>query len=306
MGAANGNGGTRIAMVVILTVLLTGCGREYRGLPGHGGGKRFDEEQRVVSASIREAVAQMDLVELAGRRIAIQVENLATTGSGDLQHPGVTNVNLGGGIFPSTYRLDRENNSDGYHEGRVEGRGQTTLNVNIRANPEYRSANNNTERDVSYLEASVAMKARHDGVRVSTQNPDVILYVLVDVLGTNVSRNNRNAGHRDLMRATCEITYYAEDRETGALLFRARQVGANATYTEDHRSFGRLTIDRLVQSGREMDFAVSYSDPPTPADPANPEPDESLPPDEDQGAASAGADGDTGADADALAAESSP
>ena len=50
--------------------LLASCAT-YRGMPSHGGGKRFDEEQRIVAAAIREAVAQIELSGIKARKIAL-------------------------------------------------------------------------------------------------------------------------------------------------------------------------------------------------------------------------------------------
>ena len=60
--------GTKVLSQAVLPVLLvasSGC--VFRDIPSHGGGKRFDEEQRMVAKAIRQAVADMDLSELHGQ-----------------------------------------------------------------------------------------------------------------------------------------------------------------------------------------------------------------------------------------------
>lgn len=78
----------------LLLMALVGCG-EYRGIPTHGGGKRFDEEQRVVASAIRHSVSDMNLVELKGRRVQLTVDGMANDGGGNVYFPGVNSINGG-------------------------------------------------------------------------------------------------------------------------------------------------------------------------------------------------------------------
>ena len=43
-------------LLVLFALVASGCG-EMRPVPSHGGGKRFDEEQRAVSSAVETAVA---------------------------------------------------------------------------------------------------------------------------------------------------------------------------------------------------------------------------------------------------------
>jgi hypothetical protein len=56
-----------------------GCST-YRLVPSHGGGKRFDEEQRAVASCIRNTVTQMDLKALAGRKVNLTIISLSQNG----------------------------------------------------------------------------------------------------------------------------------------------------------------------------------------------------------------------------------
>jgi len=54
------------------------------GIPGHGGGKRFSEEQRLVSSSIRLAVRHIDIASLRGKNAAIVFGLIADEGGGNI------------------------------------------------------------------------------------------------------------------------------------------------------------------------------------------------------------------------------
>lgn len=64
-------------------LLLSGCGT-LTGIPGHGGGKRFTEEQRLVASSIRLALDEMDVSPLRGKRVAIVFGLIADEGGGNI------------------------------------------------------------------------------------------------------------------------------------------------------------------------------------------------------------------------------
>src|SRR3954453_8461702 len=71
-----------------------GCG-DFRGFPSHGGGKRFNEEQRVVAGAIRTTLADMDLRELENKTVAISVECISQDGAATISFPGINNINAG-------------------------------------------------------------------------------------------------------------------------------------------------------------------------------------------------------------------
>ena len=62
---------------------LTGCGT-LTGIPAHGGGKRFATEQRLVSASIRSALKDVDVTSLKGKRAALVFDIVADEGGGNM------------------------------------------------------------------------------------------------------------------------------------------------------------------------------------------------------------------------------
>lgn len=75
---------TRITTAFIaigFVVTQTGCGTMV-GIPAHGGGKRFATEQRLVSASIRSALKDIDVTPLRGKRVAVVFDLVADEGAG--------------------------------------------------------------------------------------------------------------------------------------------------------------------------------------------------------------------------------
>src|SRR5437763_1858635 len=84
----------RLLFAAICLLALGGCG-VFRGIPSHGGGKRFDEEQRVVVGAIRQTLAEMDLHELNGKKVLISIESISQDGGATVSFPGITAINAG-------------------------------------------------------------------------------------------------------------------------------------------------------------------------------------------------------------------
>ncbi len=68
---------------VAACLILSSCGT-LTGIPGHGGGKRFVEEQRLVSASIRGSLEAINISPLRGKRVAIIFSLISDEGSGNI------------------------------------------------------------------------------------------------------------------------------------------------------------------------------------------------------------------------------
>lgn len=98
----------RRAPFLLLSVLalasLTACGT-LTGLPAHGGGKRFATEQRLVSASIRSALQDIDVTSLKGKRAALIFDLVADEGGGNFNggrwSPGLL-FSVGSALSPTT------------------------------------------------------------------------------------------------------------------------------------------------------------------------------------------------------------
>jgi hypothetical protein len=250
----------------VLSAIVAGCG-EFRGIPSHGGGKRFDEEQRVVAGAIRQTLADMDLQELSGKRVQIVMECIAADGGGNVVFPGVHSVsagingNIGEGdvvqVIPSNggggqLRNDNSNNSFG---------GSTGLSYSPVTT--YSASAMSSLPDVAYFRAALEMKARHVGLTLVAAEPEVVLYVLVDVLGTNRSQFNRFVVVSDQLAASCEATYYAQDPKTGGLLFEARRASSKSIYHET-RYFGDKSAHISRQLNRTLPTRLPIDEPEKP------------------------------------------
>ena len=253
----------------ILLLLLAGCG-SYRGIPSHGGGKRFNEEQRVVSASIRHAVAGMGLDELRGRKVQIILVGLPSTGAGNVTWGGIQAVNLNAGRTQLESDIRRAPQVALGSELKTDVTTAGSVGVTWRPDDSFFVQLANTEGDVNYLRGTLEMRCHHQGIQVVGEKPDVLLYVLLDALGTNASRDDVLVWRDDWLEASCELSYYAREPD-GRLLFPCRQSGAEASYRESRVTIvpARPDIERstrLLPPGRlpvlpDDDHAVGQRDP---------------------------------------------
>ncbi|KAA3623273.1 MAG: adhesin [Proteobacteria bacterium] len=70
-------------LLALVLLFMAGCGT-LRGIPSHGGGKRFSIEQELVSATVRAAAKGLDVSAIRGRRAAIFIAAIGDTGAGNL------------------------------------------------------------------------------------------------------------------------------------------------------------------------------------------------------------------------------
>lgn len=244
--------GPLFAGLVSLVAFSGGCS-SYRGIPSHGGGKRFDEEQRAVAGAIRRTVSSMELDELKDKRTAVIVNSLATSGSGATDFAGPTNLNLGGNAFFGENEILRRNATGRSGENSETTNRVGSFGLNYQIQNSYRTAQMNTEGDLAYLRAVLDMKARHTGVPLADKDPEVVLHVLVDVLGTNHSRRDFLVYQQEELVASCEVTYYAQDVKTGDILFKSRQTGSAATYRDGRIFFVPVCkTDRSIEDGKPV------------------------------------------------------
>jgi hypothetical protein len=224
------------SLLVLVVIFISGCGT-WRGIPSHGGGKRFDEEQRVVASAIRQAIADMNVSELRGMKIQVRIDAMAQNGGGQLTLPGLSSISAG---YNETSTDGRSNN--------IYSRDGWDASASVRTDVDLRPTVFASDGDLKYFEAALNMKLLHSGVSIAVKNPDSILYVLVDVLGTNRSRNDSLIAWKDNLRATCELTYYALEPQKNALFFAARRSSAESTYYEKS-----LLLLNNYQTGRDLE-----------------------------------------------------
>lgn len=214
----------RIAQVYLLMtifVLMQGC-NSYRFMPSHGGGKRFDEEERAVSAAIRNSVAQLDIKNLAGHKANIVLVSLAHNGGGSITLPGFNSASVGYNYNSSSY-------SGPYM---IDNQGSYNANLGYTPSASGWPTVFPTDQDLSYLEASIQMRLRVNDIAVTVPDPEYVLYVLVDVLGINRSKQDSFVVWNEVLTASCELTYYIIDTKTNKVAFGAKRTSAEASYRE--------------------------------------------------------------------------
>lgn len=72
-----------IILGICMCAALAACGK-LTGIPAHGGGKRFSEEQRLVASAIKLSIEQIDVTSLNGKNVAIVFGLIADEGGGNI------------------------------------------------------------------------------------------------------------------------------------------------------------------------------------------------------------------------------
>ncbi|MFA6172845.1 MAG: hypothetical protein WC701_04105 [Kiritimatiellales bacterium] len=233
----------RVCLIFCFLLTAGGCA-SFRGIPSHGGGKRFDEEERLVAAAVYTALDQMALPEMTGKKVRIVNEFMTTYGSGNVTFGGLKDIGLSVANTTSDYTVPTRTQAD-------------TFSGNIRYSPDmsFYSTIANTDRDAAYFIACLEMKLRHSEITPVLKDEEVTLFILLDVLGTNLGRKDQLINHTDNLSASCEFTYYAVDAKTGKLLFESRRSGSTALYSEKSALFtGHSVIRRSIESMRPLDM----------------------------------------------------
>ncbi len=189
-------------------MLFLGSCATFRPMPTHAGGKRFDEEERVLSATIFHAAGKMDFSKFKKRKVAIEVTSLETTGATEIPaFPGmIQSIPIPiSQYFTVDYRL--------------------TSKLNVKSM--------NTRQDVDFLQSVLTKRLRFDGYQVtSPEDADIYLVVLVDVLGTDYNRDDYLIAYKDNVEIGCEMTYYAVDAHTQKIITKAKAVASTGNYCE--------------------------------------------------------------------------
>ena len=221
-------------ILLAVIVLFTGC-VSTRGIPSHGGGKRFDEEQRMLVSAMKQAIARMDLHELQCQKVKIISQAMPSTGGGNVAWGGLQNFSTGFNLSRSSDDYVFDPSSHNYDVGRdITGGG---LNTNWSPNLGYNSQMAGTDGDVNYLISNIEMKCRQENILLGKPAPAYTLFVLVDVLGINRSRKDYLIVKKENYLAVCEITYYVMEEKSGQLLFGPQRVVGGAEYCEEYNIF---------------------------------------------------------------------
>ena len=208
----------------VTALSMAGCAT-FRPMPTHAGGKRFDEEQRVLTATVYHAAGKMDFSRFKKRKIALEVTSLETSGATQTA------------VFPGMVHTIPIPVSEYFN---VDYRLTSKLNVKSVI----------TRQDVEYLKGVLEKRLHFDGYQVtSPEEADIYLVVLVDSLGTNYNRDDYLIVYKDNIEISCELTFYAVDAHTQKMIVPAAAVASSGNYCEINyrplpfRSHGRDVAD---------------------------------------------------------------
>lgn len=221
-------------LAVVAMLFVTGC-VSARGIPSHGGGKRFDEEQRMLVAAMKQALAKMDLHELKGKKVKILSQAMPSSGGGNVVWGGMQNFSTGFSLSRATDDYVFHESNRNYDVGSNITGG--SLNTAWSPNLGYNAHVAVTEGDAQYLMANIEMKCRSENILPGQPPFSHTLWVLIDVLGLNRSRKDYLIVKKENYLAVCEITYYAVDDKSGKLVFKPRRAAGGAQYCEKYNIF---------------------------------------------------------------------
>lgn len=139
--SAHQKGSKKFAIGVIalacVSLVLPGCA--LTGIPAHGGGKRYATEQRLVSASIRAALRDVDVTALKGKKVALVFDIIADEGGGNMSGGRITPgllFSMGSVLSPVTTTNSAfqvfnlaENGSNYSNQGSSSGGSSSTVTV---------------------------------------------------------------------------------------------------------------------------------------------------------------------------------
>ncbi|MCC7334855.1 MAG: hypothetical protein IT422_07155 [Pirellulaceae bacterium] len=213
-----------------------------RGIPSHGGGKRFFVEQELISGSARAAAQCVDVSALRGKRCAMFITTVGDQGGGNLvggryewqaalrgdyvTNPTTNTRNSGVGGNSLTVTRDAAgnllqtiesnsplifpSNSSSQQEGYQAGAGG-----GVRSNGlgEYQ-ATGFLNDDNSYLSAVIRESLVLKGVLLTTpDDAEIFIYITVDAFGTNRSRTEMHLFNQERLIAKTALHVTAFDRK---------------------------------------------------------------------------------------------
>jgi len=240
-------------LLLVTSLVLTSC-YSFTGVPAHGGGKRFYEEQKLVASSVQKACDQIKTQPLKGKKVTIKLVSMETSGGAQITMPnnafssmrldyGFTNTLNNVTEFASdlaqvnsdpNLSSNRERSSEEQNVRLLRPEGELQLNTN----PIYRPFFNRSSEDVNYLRKAVEMKMQMEGVElVSSSEADVTLNILVNALGTKNATLSSPFKINESLEASCDLTYYAVENKSKDLLISKNRATSIARYDVDRVRF---------------------------------------------------------------------
>ncbi|MFC1467494.1 hypothetical protein ACFLQY_02215 [Verrucomicrobiota bacterium] len=234
-------------------LLVSGCAT-YQNIPVHGGGKRFEEEQRIVAAAAGRAVAQIDFASMRGKNVNLVMTAQETSGNaGSKETFGwskLASKQLSSHIDGVSGPNHKKEEFDQWELGEE---ALSTLKYSFK--PNFSAHKTLThKKDLTYLQSVILMAAQCNGVNLVEGAADLTLTVFVDVLGTNRKTYDALVYVREDLRASCELTYYIKGQDNNVLV-QPTQVSGGADYSEHSVLFTNINKrTRKVDSNQPLIF----------------------------------------------------
>jgi hypothetical protein len=208
--------------LLILVLFLSACGT-YTPIPSHGGGKRFALEQTLISATMRKVINEIPINNLKDKSIVYEVTIINDEGGGAIYggRPFLTDIassqrtisngavassiGFSAGRADSVYSKDMTfNNCDGKQFSNLLATYLVRNNVLLNPNPE-------TEIE-----------------------PDYLLEVIVDVLGTWRKRTDWLVQNKESLMAVVAIEYVITPTNNSSEKKVVGRLSYEAEYTEKY------------------------------------------------------------------------
>jgi hypothetical protein len=161
-------------LFLFLLLGLSGCGT-LTGIPSHGGGKRFATEQRLVSASIRSALMDLDVSALQGKRAALVFDLIADEGAGSFNggrwSPSLL-LSVGSAVSPVTtttnaFQVYNLAESGSNYSNSGGGGGSTSVSTSVQSGVNESTGNSSTDSTSSH-NSSTTNSGNSSGTSTST------------------------------------------------------------------------------------------------------------------------------------------
>ena len=263
--------GKRISLVGLVALaasltMLCGCGT-VRGIPFHGGGKRFFIEQELVAATARATAKDINVAPLKGQKCALYVISMGDQGSGSLiggryaidalirgsydnsasvitesdfpilPSTATTTTTDGVGALLSTAVTNSTAPINAPSRTKQETRGpgfSTGGGARLNWPGDYRAEAFINPKDALFLNAVINEALALKGVLVvPPQAADVDVYVTVDAFGTCRDRTEFLVYNAETLTAKTGMSMCAFDRRNGKLLLPPTTSVFEAVYKEE-------------------------------------------------------------------------
>lgn len=282
-----------VAALVMGTLISGGCGR-FRGIPSHGGGKRFFIEQELVAATARAVAKDIDVSPLKGKRCALYVISMGDQGAGsiiggryswdtllrgsyessatqttDSSYPTLpTNTTittfaepghvLGGTTnTTSTGAINAPSRTE-THTGGLGG--VASGGIKLSWPGALRNEAFINPKDGQFLNAVIHEALALRGVLVvPPQQADVDVYVTVDAFGTCRDRYDFLVYNLEILTAKTALSMCAFDRRNGGIVMPPRTSAFEAQYKETFIAWcGPIKESKTIY--RAGDLLVDFND----------------------------------------------